>query len=83
MKKIKIALILIPFEKRVFDTISIPLGLAWLNSYLKKEHNDNIYIENYDLLLEPELEIELFSKIFICVFYFGIGRHIACYTVRR
>ena len=63
MRKIKIALVLIPFEKRVFDTISIPLGLAWLNSYLKKEHNDNIQIENYDLLLEPELEIELFSKI--------------------
>lgn len=56
MKTLKLALVLVPFKERVFDTISIPLGLAWLNSFLKKEFKEQIQIENFDLLLEPEAE---------------------------
>ncbi len=63
MKTLKLALILVPFKERVFDTISIPLGLAWLNSFLKKELKDLIHIDNFDFLLEPETENIFFNKV--------------------
>lgn len=63
MKTLKLALILVPFKERVFDTISIPLGLAWLNSFLKKEFNEKIHIDNFDFLLEPDTEDAFFDKV--------------------
>ena len=57
----KIALVLTPYKDRAFDTISIPLGIAWLISYLK-EHIKCIQIDTFDLLLEPERERELLEK---------------------
>lgn len=62
INKHKIALVLTPYKDRAFDTISIPLGLAWLNSYLK-ENIEGIQIENFDLLLEPEKELELLQNV--------------------
>lgn len=58
----KLALILTPYKDRAYDTISIPLGLAWLNSYIKSKIR-GLEIYNYDLLLEPELEEQLYKQI--------------------
>lgn len=58
----KIALVLTPYKDRAFDTISIPLGIAWLISYLKEQIQD-IHIDTFDLLLEPERERELIEKV--------------------
>lgn len=59
----KVALVLVPFKDRVLDTISIPLGLAWLNSFLRMRLSDKVTIDNYDLLLEPERETTLLEKV--------------------
>ena len=62
MNELRMALCLTPYKDRAFDTISIPLGLAWIYSYLEK-HLPQVKIDIYDFLLEPELEDELFERI--------------------
>ena len=57
-----LALILTPYKDRAFDTISIPLGIAWLYSYLFREL-PMLKIEVFDFLLEPELEVEFFDNV--------------------
>lgn len=56
------ALTLTPYKDRAFDTISIPLGLAWLYSYLSREI-PSLDIEIFDFLLEPELEDSFYEQI--------------------
>lgn len=62
MKKLNVAFVLTPYKDRAFDTISIPLGLAWLTSFIKNKE-ENIQIDNFDFLLEPERENEFYSLI--------------------
>lgn len=62
MEELNVAFLLTPYKERAFDTISIPLGLAWLNSFIKAK-DPSIKIYNFDLLLEPEREDEFYSLV--------------------
>ena len=60
--QLTMALCLTPYKDRAFDTISIPLGIAWIYSYMEK-YLPQVNIDVFDFLLEPELEDELFQRI--------------------
>ncbi len=58
----KIALVQSPYKDAVYETISMPLGLCWISSYIKSKI-DNINITGYDMLLKPELEKTLYDEV--------------------
>jgi len=70
----KIALVQPPYKNRVFETISMPLGLCWISSYLKKEFHAEVH--GYDLLLSPKEETKLYEDLkFLNYDIIGIQAH--------
>lgn len=58
----RIALIQTPYQHRVFETISIPLGLCWISAVLKEKF-PGVLIDGYDLLFSPDDEETLYDNV--------------------
>lgn len=51
MSKLTVELVHPDYQDKVFDTLSIPLGMAWLSAYLKRE---GFSVKCHDLTVSPE-----------------------------
>jgi len=64
-----IALVYPHYNHIVFDTLSVPLGLAWISSYLQRH---NFKTDCYDLAINPYREKELLESKHK---YYGVQLH--------
>jgi radical SAM superfamily enzyme YgiQ (UPF0313 family) len=58
MSNLRVALVQPNYQNKVFESLSIPLGLAWLSAYLK---NNGFEVTCYDLALSPQSVKFLFN----------------------